>query len=87
MPTARLAPKKIIMQILDSGKVFTLKEIYKEFEKRVKLPLEKIEVTYERPKYTHTIRATLTSLVKQKKVVRVGKGKYKSKLNEDRFSK
>ena len=68
---------ELVKQILDSGDIFTVKEIYQEIEKRINLPPEKKVKTYGSPKYTHAVRATLQHLIDQKEIIRVERGKYR----------
>jgi len=68
---------EIIRQVLRVDKDIALQEVYAEIRDRIPLNREQRETTYGAPNFQHSIRSTLSRLVKNGEAIRVKRGIYR----------
>lgn len=66
-----------LRQILKVDKDMELQEIYMEIIERIPLTQEQVELTYGVPNFHHSVNKILSTLVEERRVIRVRRGVYR----------
>jgi len=79
MSKEKVSMTTIILNFFEQnkGRVIESKEVYDMIARAIPLTAKQLEKYYDRPRFQHSVRATLMKLTRSRKIVHVEKGHYK----------